>query len=319
MFTGVAGDRARAQLAGSRFADVRWVAETGSTNADAARPGPRRRARGDRARGRPPDRRPGPPRVAWEAPPGVVAARVGPAATARRGRLERHDGGRRGRRRGARGDGRRAPRAQVAERPRVAGRRLGAGPQAGRDPGRGRVAARGRRRLGSAAAGPGERAVVVVGIGLNVDWPDDLPAHLADVAIALNHVAGRDGRPRGPARRLARSGSTSTTAALRSDGPTPCSPSGERGRPPSAAGAGRARRRRDRRDGRRRDRRGPPRRRHRRRRRARSSRSATSSMSDRPAALRPPPPSRLSPGPCRSLGVERPGLEGGEGLGHRRS
>ena len=30
-----AGDRARAALAGSRFADVRWVAGTGSTNADA--------------------------------------------------------------------------------------------------------------------------------------------------------------------------------------------------------------------------------------------------------------------------------------------
>src|SRR3954449_7504897 len=35
MFTGVAGDRARARLAGTRFADVRWVPETGSTNADA--------------------------------------------------------------------------------------------------------------------------------------------------------------------------------------------------------------------------------------------------------------------------------------------
>ena len=44
----MAGDRARARLAGSRFADVRWVAETGSTNADAAGPGPGRRARGHR-------------------------------------------------------------------------------------------------------------------------------------------------------------------------------------------------------------------------------------------------------------------------------
>ncbi len=42
MFTGMPGDgarnlgdRARATLAGSRFADVRWVASTGSTNADA--------------------------------------------------------------------------------------------------------------------------------------------------------------------------------------------------------------------------------------------------------------------------------------------
>ena len=42
MFTGMPGDdarnlgdRAQAALAGSRFADVRWVASTGSTNADA--------------------------------------------------------------------------------------------------------------------------------------------------------------------------------------------------------------------------------------------------------------------------------------------
>jgi BirA family biotin operon repressor/biotin-[acetyl-CoA-carboxylase] ligase len=34
----------------------------------------------------------------------------------------------------------------------------------------------------------GERAVVVVGIGLNVAWPTDLPADLADVAVAINHV-----------------------------------------------------------------------------------------------------------------------------------
>ena len=34
MFTGMTGDRARSALEGSRFADVRWVAETGSTNAD---------------------------------------------------------------------------------------------------------------------------------------------------------------------------------------------------------------------------------------------------------------------------------------------
>src|SRR5262252_7179550 len=36
MVTGMRGDRARPALAGTRFADVRWVAETGSTNADLA-------------------------------------------------------------------------------------------------------------------------------------------------------------------------------------------------------------------------------------------------------------------------------------------
>jgi BirA family biotin operon repressor/biotin-[acetyl-CoA-carboxylase] ligase len=34
MFTGMTGDRARSALGGSRFADLRWVEVTGSTNAD---------------------------------------------------------------------------------------------------------------------------------------------------------------------------------------------------------------------------------------------------------------------------------------------
>jgi BirA family transcriptional regulator, biotin operon repressor / biotin---[acetyl-CoA-carboxylase] ligase len=33
---------------------------------------------------------------------------------------------------------------------------------------------------------------LVVGIGINVNWPDDLPEELADIAISLNHVAGRE-------------------------------------------------------------------------------------------------------------------------------
>ena len=35
---------------------------------------------------------------------------------------------------------------------------------------------------------PGERAVVVVGIGLNVAWPAELPPELAEIAVAMNHV-----------------------------------------------------------------------------------------------------------------------------------
>src|SRR5687768_12592141 len=35
---------------------------------------------------------------------------------------------------------------------------------------------------------PSQRAVVVVGIGINVAWPDDLPDELADIAVACNHV-----------------------------------------------------------------------------------------------------------------------------------
>jgi BirA family biotin operon repressor/biotin-[acetyl-CoA-carboxylase] ligase len=33
-----------------------------------------------------------------------------------------------------------------------------------------------------------DRAVVVVGIGLNVQWPAELPDDLADIAVAMNHV-----------------------------------------------------------------------------------------------------------------------------------
>ncbi|MEJ7585495.1 MAG: biotin--[acetyl-CoA-carboxylase] ligase [Acidimicrobiales bacterium] len=42
------------------------------------------------------------------------------------------------------------------------------------------------------APGPSERAVVVVGLGLNVNWPDPPGGELADTAVAVNHLAGRD-------------------------------------------------------------------------------------------------------------------------------
>jgi BirA family biotin operon repressor/biotin-[acetyl-CoA-carboxylase] ligase len=37
----------------------------------------------------------------------------------------------------------------------------------------------------------GTPPAVVVGIGINCTWPDELPAEIADVAIAANHAAGR--------------------------------------------------------------------------------------------------------------------------------
>lgn len=40
---------------------------------------------------------------------------------------------------------------------------------------------------------PHERATVAAGIGLNVDWPAEVPDELADVAVAINHVS--DARP----------------------------------------------------------------------------------------------------------------------------
>jgi BirA family biotin operon repressor/biotin-[acetyl-CoA-carboxylase] ligase len=33
-----------------------------------------------------------------------------------------------------------------------------------------------------------DRAVVVVGIGINVAWPDELPDDLAEIAVAINHI-----------------------------------------------------------------------------------------------------------------------------------
>jgi BirA family biotin operon repressor/biotin-[acetyl-CoA-carboxylase] ligase len=42
---------------------------------------------------------------------------------------------------------------------------------------------------GYRAPDPGQRVVVVVGIGINVRWPDDLPAELADIAVACNHIS----------------------------------------------------------------------------------------------------------------------------------
>jgi BirA family biotin operon repressor/biotin-[acetyl-CoA-carboxylase] ligase len=38
----------------------------------------------------------------------------------------------------------------------------------------------------------GRISAVVLGMGLNVQWPADLPADLADIATALNHEAGHD-------------------------------------------------------------------------------------------------------------------------------
>jgi BirA family biotin operon repressor/biotin-[acetyl-CoA-carboxylase] ligase len=37
---------------------------------------------------------------------------------------------------------------------------------------------------------PRDRVAVVLGMGLNVDWPDPLPDELADIAVALNHLVG---------------------------------------------------------------------------------------------------------------------------------
>jgi BirA family biotin operon repressor/biotin-[acetyl-CoA-carboxylase] ligase len=43
---------------------------------------------------------------------------------------------------------------------------------------------------GYAAPAPQQRVAVVVGIGVNVDWPAEVPAELAEVMTACNHVTG---------------------------------------------------------------------------------------------------------------------------------
>ena len=84
MVTGVRGDAARSALAGTRFGDVRWVAETGSTNRDLLELAAGRRARRDRAGGRPPDGRTGSPRPHVGGAARIVPPDVGAPAPAAR-------------------------------------------------------------------------------------------------------------------------------------------------------------------------------------------------------------------------------------------
>ena len=191
MVTCVPGGRARSTLAagpGQRFADVRWVAETGSTNADAmelARQGEREgivlvadhQTAGRGRAGR-----------SWTAPPGAglllsillrppapvvdlatMAVAVSAAAAV----------------------------SKVAGfSPRLKWPNDLVWPGDGSVPDRklaGILAEADWPAAASVSAGwkaplAHDRAVVVVGIGINVTWPDDLPDDLADIAVALNHI-----------------------------------------------------------------------------------------------------------------------------------
>lgn len=193
MFTGVPGDRATSPVterSPARFADVRWVAETGSTNADAmalVREGEAEgivlvadhQTAGRGRRGR-----------TWEAPPGagllttillrppaaVVDLCTMAVALSAAEAVEEVCGF------APRlkwpndlvwpGDGS-APDRKLAGILAEADWPAGSTPDAGyREP------------------PPDQRIGVVVGIGINVDWPADLPEELADVAVACNHVTG---------------------------------------------------------------------------------------------------------------------------------
>ncbi|HLT17471.1 MAG TPA: biotin--[acetyl-CoA-carboxylase] ligase [Acidimicrobiales bacterium] len=185
------GGRARSALAGTsgaRFADVRWVAETGSTNADAmelARHGApegvvvvadhQTAGRGRAGR-------------SWTAPPGaslLVSVLLRPPAGVAEGAtmamalaaaeaVEEVAGF---------APGVKWPNDLVWPGDGSAPDRKLAGILAEADWPTGSSAASGVRR-----PAPEERVVVVVGIGINVAWPEDLPEELADVAVACNHV-----------------------------------------------------------------------------------------------------------------------------------
>jgi BirA family biotin operon repressor/biotin-[acetyl-CoA-carboxylase] ligase len=194
MFIGVPVERARppvAERSPQRFADVRWVAQTGSTNADAIgllRDGApegivlvadhQTAGRGRRGR-------------TWEAPPGagllmsvllrppaaVVELCTMAVALAAVEAVEAVCGF------SPRlkwpndlvwpGDGS-APDRKLAGILAEADWPAGSTPDGGDRPPR-----------------PAERIGVVVGLGLNVDWPAALPDDLADIAIACNHLTGR--------------------------------------------------------------------------------------------------------------------------------
>jgi BirA family biotin operon repressor/biotin-[acetyl-CoA-carboxylase] ligase len=180
-----AGERARAALAGSRFADVRWVATTGSTNADAMALAQRGEREGivvvadhqSAGRGRR-DR-------TWVAPPGgsllvsvllrppgrVAGAVTMAAGVAMAGAVEQVAGVAAGLKWPndlvvGTGDGERKLAGILAEADWPAGSTASAGYRPPR---------------------PHERAVVVVGVGLNVSWPE-VPDELDRLATALNLV-----------------------------------------------------------------------------------------------------------------------------------
>jgi BirA family biotin operon repressor/biotin-[acetyl-CoA-carboxylase] ligase len=173
MVIGMRGDRARSALAGTRFADLRWVDETGSTNADLlvlARDGApegvvlvadhQTAGRGRLGR-------------TWEAPPGsslllsvlldvgagedphLTTVALGVAAAEACGEVCGVT------------PGLKWPNDLVIDDRKVAG-------------------------ILAEAHWLGSRARVVAGMGLNANWPPEPPAKLAAIATALNHHAGHD-------------------------------------------------------------------------------------------------------------------------------
>ena len=179
MFTAVPGDPANGQINAGRFDDVRRVDETGSTNADLMA----------LARNRAPEgivlvadhQTAGRGRVgrAWVAPPGsslLLSALLRPPA-ARAGLTSMLMG--------------LAACAAVEDaagfRPRLKW------PNDLVWPGDGSAPDRKLAGILAEAHWPSEHEVaVVVGIGINVNWPADLPDDLRETATAANHIAERE-------------------------------------------------------------------------------------------------------------------------------
>ena len=179
MVTAMMGDRARSDLVGTRFAALRWVADTGSTNRDlldlAATGAPdgtvlvadhqtAGRGRLDRS---------------WHALPGaslLLSVLFRPAADAVDAHLLTTAVG--------------LSAAEACEL--VAG--VGPGLKWPNDLVVASPTDGSTRKLGGILAEStvrdGRLDAVVVGLGLNVNWPRELPADLADIAIALNHFGG---------------------------------------------------------------------------------------------------------------------------------
>ena len=174
MVTGMPPERARQALAGTRF-EVEWVAETGSTNEDllaAAREGaPEGRVlvADHQSAGR------GRMGRSWSAPPGASLL----LSILFRPRLPLHQ---------AHGVTAAVGLAAAYACDAVAGFRPGL-----KWPNDLVVGARKLAGILAESQVTGDRLdALVVGVGLNVNWPDDLPAELADIAVAANHVAGHE-------------------------------------------------------------------------------------------------------------------------------
>jgi BirA family biotin operon repressor/biotin-[acetyl-CoA-carboxylase] ligase len=190
-----AAEAARSALLGTRFADVRWVAETGSTNTDVlelARQGEgeglvlvadhQRAGRGRLGR-------------TWQAPPGGSLlctvllrppARVAPAATMAVGVAAAE-----------------AVASLTGCAPRLKWPNDLVWPGDGSSPDRklaGILAevdwpAGSNIASGWAEPRPTDRLVVAVGIGINVAWGSDVPDDLGEIAVALDHLTAPEDAP----------------------------------------------------------------------------------------------------------------------------